>query len=299
MIKKTLIFFIIFLIIHILIRDVYKPDILLSQAQWQGNQVMAQDYLYSDKYNGIENIIVGSSMASRLIMDSLNYLNFYNLAFGGGSPNEGFSVIKSKGIFPKRIFVEINLMNKVKNNDFYDVLYNPVLYPLRKEIPAFRDGKQPLPLAIGLFDAYILTPVLPHRFSFFDRFKKEEGNEEKKINLAENEDTKDVIEAAFDTSMAAFAETQEYIADFEKNGTEIIFFEMPTDKTNCKEEGIPQYRILTEKNYPPNKYHYIPTPPCGSYTTSDGIHLGGGEIERYTHYFITQIDSLIRPERNK
>ena len=148
MIKKALIVFQILLFIYGLVRDIYKPNITIGQSQWQNNQIAAQSYLYHNT-NNIENIIVGSSMAFWIVTDSLD--NFYNLALGGD--------IKKKEIYPKRVFIEINLILKENQTDFFDILYNPIMYPLRKETTIFRDGKQPLPLASALLESKILKYI--------------------------------------------------------------------------------------------------------------------------------------------
>ncbi len=287
MIKKALIGSLILLFTYALVRDVYKPNITIPQAQWQDNQIAAQSYLYNNTDN-IENIIVGSSMAFWIHTDSLN--NFYNLAFGGESPKEGLNVIKRKGVYPKRVFIEINLIVRENETDFYDILYNPIMYPLRKKTTIFRDGKQPLTLATALLESRVLRPIIPSNIPFFNIKRKEAV---KTIKIDEPINNKKRSSHFSDNNNQVIELLKEYIDDLKEHGTEVIFFEMPSESIDCNSKKEPQYRTTAKTLFPPEEYIYIPNPECGSYKTSDGIHLRGDEALRYTRYFRRQVDSLI------
>lgn len=286
MIKKALIVFLILLFIYGLVRDIYKPNITIGQSQWQNNQIAAQSYLYNNT-NNIENIIVGSSMAFWIVTDSLD--NFYNLALGGESPREGLDVIKKKEIYPKRVFIEINLILKENQTDFFDILYNPIMYPLRKETTIFRDGKQPLPLASTLLESKILKYIIPTNIPFFN-IKKDRISA---VQISEPKNKKEELSCSLNSFSSATKPLKEYIDDLKRHGTEIIFFEMPTEKIDCRSQKEPQYRTIAKILFPPEEYIYIPSPECGSYKTTDGVHLGKVEALRYTRYFKAQVDSLI------
>lgn len=286
MIKKALIVFLILLFIYGLVRDIYKPNITIGQSQWQNNQIAAQSYLYHNT-NNIENIIVGSSMAFWIVTDSLD--NFYNLALGGESPREGLGVIKKKEIYPKRVFIEINLILKENQTDFFDILYNPIMYPLRKETTIFRDGKQPLPLASALLESKILKYIIPTNILFFN-IKKDRI---RAVQISEPKNKKEELSGSLNSFSSATKPLKEYIDDLKRHGTEIIFFEMPTEKIDCRSKKEPQYRTIAKILFPPEEYIYIPSPECGSYKTTDGVHLGKVEALRYTRYFKAQVDSLI------
>lgn len=286
MIKKALIVFLILLFIYGLVRDIYKPNITIGQSQWQNNQIAAQSYLYNNT-NNIENIIVGSSMAFWIVTDSLD--NFYNLALGGESPREGLDVIKKKEIYPKRVFIEINLILKENQTDFFDILYNPIMYPLRKETTIFRDGKQPLPLASTLLESKILKYIIPTNIPFFN-IKKDRISA---VQISEPKNKKEELSCSLNSFSSATKPLKEYIDDLKRHGTEIIFFEMPTEKIDCRSKKEPQYRTIAKILFPPEEYIYIPSPECGSYKTTDGVHLGKVEALRYTRYFKAQVDSLI------
>lgn len=288
MIKKSIYVCLVLFFINVLVRDVYKPHIILSQSQWQDNQIKAQNYLYTDTIE-FENIIVGSSMSKGIIPDSLDCLNFCNLAFAGESPREGLELIIKKGIFPKNIFIEINKILKPEDSDFANVLYNPILYPLRKEIPTLRDGKQPLPLLVALAEANIMNRLIPERLSFFHNIRVDQEQN----NYVRNIKTRILSEEEKRIQMKAFSTLQQYIQILKENNVTIIFFEMPSDIVDCNSDLPPDYKDAICKNYPPDKYLYMPNPECNLYKTGDGVHLMREDMIRYTSYFKTQADSLI------
>jgi len=290
MIKKAIYVFLALFLINILVRDVFKPNIILSQAQWQDNQIKAQSYLYSDSVR-FDNIIVGSSMAKSLIADSLNDLSFCNLYFAGESPKEGLDLILKKGIFPQRVFIEVNRILKIDDSGFFDILYNPVLYPLREEVPVLRDGKQPLPLLTTLVETNITTKLIPERFSFFS------NEHSRKNNFVLGADPDSAMAEQNEKQLKAIGVLEEYIRLLEEQKVTIIFFEMPSDIVNCKSDEIPDYRKVINRLYSPDKYLYMPNPECGLFKTNDGMHLIGDDIIRYTHYFKTQADSLIQKDK--
>ena len=291
MIKKSLILFLILITINIIIRDIYKPDIITSQSQWQDNQISAQTFLYSNT-DSIENIITGSSMAFWIATDSLN--NFYNLAMGGESAKDGLEIIKRKGVYPKRVFIETNVILKQGHTELFDILYNPVMHPLREKTSIFRDGKQPLPLVSSLLNSQVIEHIIPYNIPFFKISKNKETQNKIKLPETENTPQRNNLEAIeYKVPETVIRELQEYISDLEQHNTEIIFFEMPTENIDCNSDVAPLYRTTTEKLFPPGKYTYIPSPKCGSYQTSDGVHLLRSEALRYTRYFREQVDSLI------
>ncbi|MDR2955169.1 MAG: hypothetical protein LBV43_08820 [Prevotella sp.] len=290
MIKKTFLLLAIMFSVNFLIRDILKPDIILYQDMWHQNYIRAQSYIYSNT-DSVENIIVGSSlsMPGRIINDSLKDLNFLNIALPGEDPKDGLELIIKKNVFPKRLFVELNVILKFDDTGFANVVYNPVLYPLRRKIPTLRDGKQPMPLVAAMFHEYITQPLIPEKFAWNSNRNKEDNKTKLEIKDKIPDKKSETIE---DKQKKAFERFKNDINFLVEKGVTIIFFEMPYDR--CREGVIPLFTDWTLEAFPPDKYIYIPSPKCGSFKSTDGVHLEGIETERYSHYFRTQVDSLIR-----
>lgn len=267
----------------------WKPSHISGQGFWQDNQLKAQEYLYTHEYDSVENIIVGSSMAFQMKTDSLK--NFCNLAFLGENYLKGLELIKEKDIYPKRVFIEINLPSKIANTGlFYDVLYNPLMHPLRKKFPAFRDGGQPFLIAASNLEHLVLNHTI------------EEQNRDKYSAIFQQliEPTPGIgLFAGFENPAdsihlnESFDDLKIFIEDLKSHGTEIVFFEMPYYKTIQNSPQVisiyKQFRIA----FPPDSYIYLPRPKYDEYQTLDGLHLGRQEAIEYTLQFRGYIDSLI------
>ncbi|GAB6007537.1 hypothetical protein [Dysgonomonas reticulitermitis] len=289
MIKKTLLGCLLLLSIHFYVREIYKPHVIQSQSQWQDNQILAQGYLYSNT-DSIENLLIGSSMTLRLIMDSLP--NFYRLSFGGEAPRQGLGLVVYKGTYPKRVFIEINTLIKETNDNFSNSLYNPVLAPIREKFICMRDGRQPIPLLTLKVRVNIVERIVPASF-----YVKNENNRNTRVNNTGNIKIKKQ-ETLNAKQQEAFEETKNLIENLVRNKVEVIFFEMPQERDmDCKSGVYPLYRTVAESNFDNGKYAFLPKPECGTYETTDGIHLGYEEAKRYTSHFKTQVDSLIRKNK--
>jgi len=258
------------------------------QGFWQDNQVKAQDYLYTDECDHAENVIVGSSMSFRIPADSLH--NFCNLSFLGENYIKGLELLEKKGNFPKRIFIETNFpAGKTDKGLFYDVLYNPILYPLRTYLPALRDGKQPLLLTSSKIEQYLVDNTI----------KEEERDKYSAIFKRMVEPTPGIglfqgfeQEASPEDMNKQLSDLDELLEKMKSHNSEIIFFEMPVYKTLYNSPRLTSIRKAFEVHYPPDQYIYLPRPRYNEYQTLDGLHLGKTEAIQFANKFKMQVDSL-------
>lgn len=289
MIKKTLIYSLGLFLIYNLVLYFWNPSFISSQGFWQDNQIKAQEYVYTKNYDHTENIIVGSSMSFRIASDSLN--GFCNLAFLGESYINGLELIIEKGKYPKRVFIETNFPASINNKGlFYDVLYNPVLNPLRTYLPALRDGKQPILIASSELEYSILNYTI----------NKDERDKYAAIFKTFAEPVPGVgLYAGFTQEVTssemekAFGDLNNLIDDLKSHGTEVIFFEMPYYRTLYYSPRVTSLRKIFREAFPPNEYAYLPQPGYDEYQTLDGLHLGQEEALKYTKQFQSRVDSLI------
>jgi len=141
MIKKALIAALVFLLLHaILFRGSRRHPEYAAQNQWQANIIKAQTLLYHEG-DPIQNVIVGSSLAFRLVNSNLP--GFYNLSFGGLSINDGLNTLTHAGTLPKNVFVEMNMPLREESAGFASALYSPILYNCRRVFPSLRAENQP------------------------------------------------------------------------------------------------------------------------------------------------------------
>jgi hypothetical protein len=290
MIKKTLLYTLILFLLYNLILYFWKPGFISPQGFWQDNQVKAQNYLYTDEYDNAENVIVGSSMSFRVPADSLR--DFCNLSFLGENYIKGLELLEKKEKYPERVFIETNFPAGIsKEGLFYDILYNPILYPLRTYLPALRDGAQPILVTAGGIEEY----AVDHSIKEQDKDKysaifKKLVEPTPGIGLYqgfENEVPKEELNRQLE-------DLNTFIQKLESHNTEIIFFEMPLYKTLYNSPRVTSIRRAFEDFFPVDKYIHLPKPGYDEYRTLDGLHLGKEEANKFAHQFKIQVDSLIQ-----
>jgi hypothetical protein len=297
MIYKTILFAFIFFIMNSAI-FIIKPNMCVSQAQWQDNAIKVQNYIYSDQY--ISKVIVGSSLACRISTDKIP--SFFNMALSGQSIYEGLNIIKNNKNLPKEIFIETNIIARPESEQFAQNLLFPPFFNARKYFPALKEGKQPIAVlgfylkwGISVLDRKIrpvatsLTPdsikankILDdteNHLPFFDKVLQQQI--EDLTNLDDTIGTKKQL-----------CILKEYVNYFQSKGVRVVFFEMPI---NPKLNSLPEPTFFREAilyHFSPKKYNYIPQPNCNEYTTADGLHLKSKESDLYTHYFAQKAEHI-------
>lgn len=289
MIKKSIIFTI-FLLICWGGFIKYKP-FSLSQHQWQDNIISAEKFIFDT--DSIDNLIVGSSLARRLQMDSLP--NFYNLSLGGQSIFDGLNILKNKKNLPKNVFIETNVIVRGENSNFKEIVSSPILNTLKAGSNIFRTDKQPLAYTGRRF----VTPVVGAFFSKViyrvrDKIKlefkqKEENNNseqdnslfDKMLTLQIERYSKDI-----DTSMMdkRFENLKKHVNFLESKGVNVFFFEMPVNPKLIELNRADYLRNRVKSEFPNNNFITLPE-NIGIYKTGDGVHLTGEESKTYTNYF--------------
>lgn len=294
MIKKTLVtFLILFCAYTVIVTYVADPNHAVSEHQWQDNQIKTQTYLFSEN-DSINAIIVGSSLSERLHMNMLPH--FYNLGLLGLGPIDGLSTIQAKGKFPKYIFIETNHIDRPLSEELKSSVENPLMTPLRRHIISLRDGKQPMGfIAIPYgqkataYGVYLLQTALSKISS-----KQTVQTSETAVNvfdkmLIQAIEYQNKIPLNLDTEINIL---KQYVDKASRQGSTVIFFEMPIQQQLC---GLPRPIAIRKeiyKHFPKNQYQYINIPDCGEYITTDGEHLDFISAKKYTEYFKKQIEAL-------
>lgn len=256
----------------------------MPQNMWQDNLIRMQDYVYSpDNY---DNMILGSSLTVRIVVDDKSHPDFFSLAAGGGDPFIGLEIIKKSGKKPKKIFVESNfiLTKAVHDETYLTSLYLPGFYELRRVLPVFRDENQP----VGILGKVIFNQMGKLSGS------KASGKLMKEPNTIDTIARNRVFLMKYnDADFKKDKETinknrvilQQYIDYFKAMGVSLCFFEMPRD---CEVEKLPltiYARAIVSEVVKKNHLEEIKIPPCEQFITMDGLHLDQKSSEAYTKYF--------------
>jgi hypothetical protein len=285
MIKKTLIAALAIFILYTLFVAFFAPKWwFASQHQWQSNIIKAQKFIYNDT-DSFDNIIVGSSISCRLVMDSLP--NTYNLSFSGQSIFDGLELLSHKNKFPKNIFIEINFVLRPENKNFTSSLNSPILYYPKKFLPSLREDKQPIAIIGEQLSVHFTSNIIGKTKSIFGFTQKQTTNKNNhtffdKMLKKEMENYSTLPDSSL--LIKSFSDLEIYVKALEEKEVNIIFFEMPV---NSQLTDLPRAKLIRStffEYFPKAKYTYIPMQDSVQYKTTDGIHLNKEEALRYTLY---------------
>jgi hypothetical protein len=286
MIRKSFLTALALFLLHALF--VYVNPVSSTQYALQGNTIKAQHFIYGD---ALENIIIGSSLSNRLVMDSLQGMS--NLSFSGMGIFDGLSILNQSGITPRIVFIETNIISRTENEEFTSYINSPILSPIKRAIPSLRDEYQP----IGILGELIIRTVKGKRASddVIDQMTvtQKPGDDAffNKMLALQAEDYNEIP----DTIMlrTRFEQLALEVERLEAKGAKVVFFEMPVNETLCDLPEPHTIRAFYRKYFPETRYAYIRVPHCSGYKTTDGAHLAGDEATRYTMYFKTHAEALL------
>lgn len=271
-----------------------KPKLSSSQHQWQDNIVKAEDFIYNN--NSIDDLIIGSSLSCRFVMDSLPH--FYNLSFGGQSIFDGLKIIKQTEKFPKNIYIETNVLLKKESNEFTNSLFSVIPYLLKKHLLSLRTNKQPIPIFIEYFTCFknkTTAFLMPQKNIIENKsIGQLENTSIKKTDLFNKMLTLQIDNYSKQPDSSLLDKQSllllEYVRYFKDHGVNVSLFEMPVNYNLIE---LMQSQIIRNKIhelFPKDKIDYF-LPDSSKYETTDGVHLNGEEALRYTIYFRNQLKS--------
>lgn len=306
MVKNILIVFFIILAIYSLFRIVLIPeDRYVHSGSLESTKIKAENYLFSSdeeyakRYR--ENILIGTSVSNDILMDSLP--NITNLAFAGQKPYMGLRLIEARGINPKRIFVESNFLMWYDQTNFEEDLFDQKIYLSKKYIPIFREGFQPLAMFTSTIQSLQLQDKFEDHITQFtsaeDSIKHQEQVVARVNAFIENDYPHYKDHVTEEDKQQIKARMKTYLDEFVKRGVIIVFYETPVTQKFCESPLYEDMRKLIHELYPSGEQvYYMPYIPCGDYVTSDAVHLGMEERQKFAHFFRIHSDSIIKMTAN-
>ena len=242
------------------------------------NRIKAEGYLYGEG-DAPHDVIVGSSLAFRMVADSLEP-GTYNLAIGGLSLQEGLDIIARSRRWPKRVFIETNILFRKYDEGFIKAVTDPVMFAARTHAPVLRERNQPSGLLFGWVK---------------EKAKQELGTEED-LNAPLDGNTEVAGKFLLDEQLVLYKKipggdtTARHldrlaasVAELEAHGVEVAFFEMPLD-TRLMEMPLAEVsRALIHHRFP--EHRYFQPAPEDPYITTDGLHLRKESARRWSRAF--------------
>ena len=306
MMKKSLIcLLVLFLLYNAALLIVDPPDrVTHAQHQWQMNVLKAQEYVYDRQDSRY--VFAGTSLTFRLPGSALPDGSF-NLAMAGTSTLEGLEIIKRSGASPEAVFIETNFLFRKPDNSLTHSVFQPLMYRLRKWVPALRERNQPVSyyLAVATIVKRIVEkvgggftasdtahPVPPAQTE--PSLEKRRSDRQAAIdrNLKVQLDALDT-RPSDEEAVALIESLQAYIRYFQQKGVKVIFFEVPFHQKLYGTRYNKWKSDELERLFPSEQYAYIKYPFADTVKTTDGVHLTRASALLYCSYLSQQIDKIL------
>lgn len=231
--------------------------------RWSQNQILAERLMF--EANSWPRILVGSSMSLVLEQPELGD-DLYNLSFARLGASTGLEVIRRLGLHPKEVIIETNLVQPV-DHQLVDQLFDPLLLPARRLIPAFRSEYRPVNFIINWSSrreraAALDSPIVV-------------DNADPRLRarlIAENQRGSD-YPLLGDQKTAVTEELPAYVHYLVGRGTRVTFLEMPMDPRVAAATSFRTRSAMIKQAFPSDRYQWIDVSPAGPFETRDGVRL--------------------------
>ncbi len=238
MIKKSIACFILLLLLHFCITRLAVNQNVVPQNLWQGHLIRGEQFLLDSNY---ENVIVGSSLANRISDEDFPNSSWVNLSFGGMGVLDGLKLISSKGVIPKTLLIEVNVISRGENVTYQKALFSK--FWIKRNLNYMREDQRPI-LMVHPFSERIIRKTLGKlEYELLLKNKKTTSlKQSNKDNIesfqeAKNENLRGQIERYNEIPEQEIqnniTEIDNYLKQLDSKGCEIIFFEMPIGKELC------------------------------------------------------------------
>jgi hypothetical protein len=240
----------------------WQPTIGAGQDQESDVAIAVERFLYADAVP--DAAIVGSSQAWRIPTRALGP-RVVNLALAAHNAITGLEIIARSGRVPRRIYVETNMIGRVRNDGFVDGVFAEPGFTLKRYVAALRTTYQPANVAISLLRRAV------------------RGRDEVDYPRVQDRALHDTLIAGGEQIMTQPPDPRGLANDVAKlerlagvlssAGAELVFFEMPIEPRLEETNAVVAVRAAVHAAFPADRACWNQdTPPLGL-VSSDGTHL--------------------------
>jgi hypothetical protein len=251
----------------------------LKKQVFYTNEERIQEYLYDGvDYN---TVLLGSSLSGIFerneIFNDKNFMLY--LPFSGSAT--GLEIVYKTDKVPKRIFIEINHVNRGVDSTIMHSIFDQPLYSMRYYLPFLQTKNKILPNVIDRVKSPANNKVNDNRpadelFNTLRDKEFKEWSEIKNIRLLD----------------ANLNHVENLISEFAARGCQIIFYEMPMDSSLTNQPVISHQRDFFSLMATKNKYSFIHVDTSRAYQTGDGVHLLRKDADIYLEYFRKELAKI-------
>ncbi len=256
---------------------VVRVDWDTTQHLANGNRIKAERFVYGDEVPDAT-VIVGSSLAYRIVLDSLPE-GTTNLGFGGLSIYDGLTLVERSGRRPERVLIETNVLFREPDHGFLKALFEPGLYELRRAVPMMQEENQPSGVLFGWLKQRLLK----------DRVADEESTDlaPNAVMMAEHTANYAVLPAD-STQQRFLTRLEKNVRALEERGIEVVFFEVPIEEELMTSRLAQESRALIEARFPGRTF----IRSTERWHTTDGLHLDKRDAQRFSGWLAEELSKL-------
>ncbi|MVM39696.1 hypothetical protein GO730_22300 [Spirosoma sp. HMF3257] len=278
MVRKAILTTGLFLLLYSLFIYVFRSHIQrTAQIVEQRNTVKAEEFLYENGHQA-DTIVVGSSMSNRLSFDKLPG-HYYNLSLEGMGAIDGLRLLAQANSYPRLLLIEMNTLDHEPDTTFSARFSAVGWSQLHDYVPFTRLKYQPVGVVKALLRDW-------HRKIEVEQAEPIDTAFVTKLLQDRLTHTNDMPDEPLLHHRLGFAST--YIRKLLGKGTQVVFFEMPTDSRVRKAKANARLRELVCSTFPAPAFQHIRF-PSEIYQTTDGVHLPLNEGARYSQYIYQQL----------
>jgi hypothetical protein len=298
MIKKTLIFFGVFMAVYaVCAAFIHWPS--KSLTQWEDNERLVGSFLFSGQCGKVNTVIVGSSMAFRMTIGHNPHCDtVYNLSLGGQGIFEGLDILKRSGRLPRYLLIESNVIYRQPRNNYASSFFMPGVYHLKKQFEGFRHEYRPI-----TFAQYLYFGIGGYVKRFFDASPAAPGEEPLTGSAVvtavgnDGDESSNLKQKHLEKLLAGYDKTlrstewqsvtdmlYDYVDYFERQGVTVVFFEMPSEQVLIHSGLNKKVRDIIETSFPGRRFVKSIEQP-----TTDGVHLSPEVAGRYLDTVLVKV----------
>ena len=234
---------------------------VFTQSQWDLNRHVLESYVLGG--STVQTVFVGSSLTQRVEFPD-DPFSVRNLALSGDSAFSGLATILATSHRPKRVFVEINVLDRDVNLTIIESTTG--LLPRLSKIFQTKNSPANFILSqLGRVHLQARSDILNE--SVFQKLLD--------VNVAEHS-----IPLNTDLLNQRIQNYQKMISEISQRGAKVVFFEMPVNPAVANSPRARQIREAVQKGFPSHLCIEGAALASGlEIRTQDGIHLSIREVE--------------------
>lgn len=248
----------------------------LKKTVFYTNEERTEEYIYGK--TNYAAILVGSSLSGAFEEAKIFEEDYFNLYLPFTGASTGLDIIKRSDKIPKRLFIEINYMNRGIDSNLINSIFSSPLYKLKYFLPFLLSKNK------------IFTNLM-------DRVKSPNNNKTNESRPADHLYNELITKARSewnqtpDTNLLRIKMdiSRQAVSQIAGKKCEIFFYEMPMDSSITNSPLIVfqrnYYMGLCEKE----GYNFIGLDKSRNYETGDGLHLLRNDANIYINYFRKEI----------